>query len=137
MRYPVQELIKEQISDGILKRKLDSCHSSVPSGKVPVWISISDMKDFKKVLPHLEDSIKDQEVIAICNVNSLDIKEFCLANGWIHAKASDVIGTETSVIVVFGIPSLQNLEPILSRARNGLFIITDQRWYVLLKYFII
>ena len=44
---------------------------------------------------------------------------------WRYANADDIIGTETNCLLTFGIPINQNLEELISRARNKLIIVTS------------
>ena len=82
--------------------------------------------------PFLELQTKgyEGETIVISRLNLQLYKELCTKMNWKFAKVKDIIGTECKCLVIFGLSSHQNLEELMSRARNQLIIITEERRFV-------
>ena len=67
------------------------------------------------------------DAIVISRLNLRMYKEFCTDMKWKYASVRDIIGTESKCLITFGIPTHQNLEELISRARNILIIITEEK----------
>ena len=72
-------------------------------------------KDFKK------------DVIVVSKLNKKSYRELCESLDWKYRRAEDIIGTEIKCLITIGLPSHQSLEEILSRARNKLIIVTEEK----------
>ena len=110
---------------------LEDRHHLLPSGQKPVWISVEEL-NMTQICPFLEELTKgfEGETIVISRLNLSIYRKFfylCENNKWNYKRPRDIIGTETRCLITFGIPSHQNLEELMSRARNLLIIITEEK----------
>ena len=96
----------------------------LPPGLKPIWL-LGDDLSFDEMKPKMVELTQDcGKVIAISKFKHMEYTKLCEEMNWIYANASDIIGSETNCLITFGIPFNQNLEEIISRARNKLIIIT-------------
>ena len=107
---------------------LENRHPLLPSGYQPIWVNVEqlDMEDLKPSLEKLTKGFED-ETIVLSRLNLSIYKELCDEMNWKYARVRDIIGTECKCLITFGIPNHQNLEELMSRARNSLIIITEEK----------
>ena len=110
---------------------LETRHDMLPSGKEPIWITVEEL-NIEQLEPFLKLQTRGYEgdTIVISRLNLSIYRELCKKMNWKFAKVKDIIGTECKCLVIFGLSSHQNLEELMSRARNRLIIITEERRFV-------
>ena len=133
----MEKLIKERFpTNKKLWQHLDHCHESLPKGQQPIWISCWDLKSTEELLPifktdrHLPifRTMNSDDIVAISRTRHPKYKKLCDEMNWSYVEACDMKGSETSVIVFLGVPSVQNLEQLISRARNRIVIVSERKW---------
>ena len=67
------------------------------------------------------------EVIVTSRLNLKQYKELCEETNWKYRRVEDIIGAQSTVLITIGLPSHRNLEEILSRARNKLIVVTEEK----------
>ena len=103
---------------------LEDRHFVLPPGYRPIWINAND-SSFEQLKSTLEMLTKEsEEILAISKFQSQKFMELCIQMKWKFANSHDIIGYETSCLITFGISAIQNLEELVSRARNKLIIVT-------------
>ena len=104
---------------------LEDRHLTLPPGQKPIWIFSYDLS-FEELEPKLQELTQDcGEILAISKFQHENFIRFCSMMNWKFANADDIIGSETNCLIAFGVPINQNLEELISRARNKLIIITS------------
>ena len=126
----VTRTMEKQISKNILlKENLENFHKRLPSGQLPIWITINDIHsdntELKKILKIKTNGMKF--VIVMSKFKFEKYKTFCEEMNWTYVNASDTIGWEIPCLVMFGIPTIQSWQQFISRARNTLIIITEDK----------
>lgn len=111
---------------------LEDRHHWLPQGHQPIWISFEALEqpEMERLQHFVQDLTKEYEDIkVISRLKRSMYKELCTRMKWVLANIKDIIGSEVSCLISFGIPSHQNLEELVSRARNRLIIVTEEKRY--------
>ena len=109
---------------------LEDRHHQLPKGGSPIWISFEALEQMEMsyLQPYLKELTKDfDKIMVISRLKRSMFKELCVEMSWKYANIKDIIGSEVSCLISFGIPSHQNLEELVSRARNCLIVITEEK----------
>ena len=98
----------------------------LPKGKCPLWIRKEKNVEKKEVLQKIQELInidyKGMSVTLLYKNGHQEIHKLCKDYGWQYVQVNSICGSEDEVIVVFDDrPSPESI----SRARNGLYIITN------------
>ena len=111
-----------------LYHHLDERHDFLPDGEQPIWINFEQlsMEDLQYCLKELTKEFGNK-VIVISRLNLKPYRVLCEKMNWKYRRVEDIIGTESRCLITIGLPSHQNLEEILSRARNKLIIVTEEK----------
>ena len=109
---------------------LEERHHFLPKGGLPIWISLETLEqnEMKCLQPYLKELTKElNEITVISRLKNSMFKDLCKTMNWKYANIKDIIGSEVSCLISFGIPSHQNLGELFSRARNCLIVITEEK----------
>ena len=117
---------------------METRHHLLPFGQQPIWITVEELK-VNQLTPFLANITAsfENETIVISRLNLMVYKKLCAEMKWKFANFPDIIGTETKCLITFGIPTHQNLEELMSRARNLLIIVTEDRRYLIFFRFVL
>ena len=85
----------------------------------------SNLTELKKILKIKTNGMKF--VIVMSKFKFSKYKTFCEEMNWTYVNASDTIGWEIPCLVMFGIPTIHSWQQFISRARNTLIIITEDK----------
>ena len=129
LEYFVVNTMKGKFHNNLLMQDhMENYHHRLPRGHKPLWISITDLKDDEHLLKDIlrERTSNAEDIIVLSRFKFHKYELFCEEMNWHYANMSDVIGSEISCIILFGIPTTHDWESIISRARHVLIIITEK-----------
>ena len=125
--------IKSTTSEGEpvkLDFHLEERHPLLPKGIKPIWITFDILRTTE--MAHLQCYLMKitkefKQIMMISRFKRSMYTELCLRMNWNYVNIKDIIGSEVSCLITFGIPSHQNLEELVSRARNSLIVIAEEK----------
>ena len=98
----------------------------LPKGKCPLWIRKEKNVEIKEVLQKIQELINidfsGMSVTLLYKDECQEIHKLCDDYGWKYVHVNSICGSEDEVVVVFDDNKLA--PESMSRARNGLYIIT-------------
>ena len=98
-------------------------------GKKPFWISvqIEDQVNTDALKAYFNE-LKDIDVLVTSNKH-LPKKQrdfFVVDKKWTYVRPSEIIGSETAMLICLRMPILHDFSDIVSRAKEGLIIVTKK-----------
>ena len=109
-----------EVPQSELSANLNNRSDTLPPGERPIWMATWDIEDPKVKLSLTEQTKNVHEVTVVSKLHNPKYYEtFCEEMATKHQKwtyyadANEIIGTETSCLILIGISLLQNWEALI------------------------
>ena len=124
----IQSVKNNSTRNDFLKSHIENFHIYLPMGKKPIWISVQREDEINTdALQEYFNGLKDADVLVTSNKylpqNYLD---YFNEKRWTYVRPSEIIGSETTMLICLRMPILHDFSDIVSRAKKGLIIVTKE-----------
>ena len=121
----IQSVKNKSTGNDFLKSHIENFHVFLPMGKKPIWICVQ-MEDHGNnvALKNYFKGITDSDVFVTSKFLHKKDQNLFKGKTWTYMRPSELIGSETGILICLRLPILHNFSDIVSRAREGLIIVT-------------